>query len=339
LSDPRWSEFLQRHPRASVFHTPRWLEALRRTYGYKPLVFTTALPGKELRDGLVFSNVTSWLVRPRLVSLPFSDHVDPLLEQGADHASLISALKQGQSEGHWRNVEIRPPTIADEGICWEGFVDGQSYLLHRVDLRPTLAELFRSLQKDSIQRKVRRAEREGLVYEEGRSEAHLSTFYDLTVLTRRRQGLPPPPREWFRNVLDCMGEHAVIRVVRKEDRAIAAIVTLHFKETMVYKYGCSDARFHSAGAMPFVLWKTMVDAKSKGATELDLGRSDPGNTGLTTFKERFGASRSVLIYKRYPDAGVRLSGTWMEQAVKRTFSALPQALQVQAGRLIYPHIG
>src|SRR2546430_11331216 len=31
LEDPRWAEFVQRHPRASVFHTPGWLEALRRT--------------------------------------------------------------------------------------------------------------------------------------------------------------------------------------------------------------------------------------------------------------------------------------------------------------------
>jgi hypothetical protein len=31
LTDARWEVFLQRHPRASIFHTPRWLEALRRT--------------------------------------------------------------------------------------------------------------------------------------------------------------------------------------------------------------------------------------------------------------------------------------------------------------------
>jgi hypothetical protein len=29
----RWEEFLERHPQTSVFYTPGWLEALRRTYG------------------------------------------------------------------------------------------------------------------------------------------------------------------------------------------------------------------------------------------------------------------------------------------------------------------
>jgi lipid II:glycine glycyltransferase (peptidoglycan interpeptide bridge formation enzyme) len=152
--------------------------------------------------------------------------------------------------------------------------------------------------------------------------------------------LPPPPLAWFRNVLACLGERALIRVVFAGDRPIAAILTLQFKDTMVYKYGCSDARFHSLGGMPFVLWRTITDAKRLGDTELDLGRSDPGNVGLTTFKERFGAVRSVLTYKKYPDPGLQAVGAaWAEGAAKQVFGVLPERLQIAAGRLIYPHIG
>ena len=331
---------MQRHPRASIFHTPRWLEALRRTYGYTPLVFTTARPSDELRNGVVFSNVHSWLIRRRLVSLPFSDHVDPLLDDATDLPGLLNLLKHGQSEGQWRSVELRPPAYPDAPALWKDFCDGQTYFLHRLDLRPSLVDIFRGLQKDSIQRKIRRAERESLVCREGRSDTELNAFYRLTVMTRRRQGLPPPPLEWFRNVLECLGERALIRVVLKDDQAIAAILTLHFKQTMVYKYGCSDARFHSLGGMPFVLWKTIADAKGLGATELDLGRSDPGNAGLITFKERFGATRSVLTYRKYPNPGLSaVRRAWAEGAAKRIFGALPGGLQVLAGRLIYPHIG
>jgi hypothetical protein len=104
---------------------------------------------------------------------------------------------------------------------------------------------------------------------------------------------------------------------------------------MVYKYGCSDARFHSLGGMPFVLWKAITDAKRVGATELDLGRSDPGNAGLITFKERFGAT-----YQTYANPGLRaIRSTWAERTAKRIFGVLPRGLRVLAGRLIYPHIG
>ena len=48
LVDPRWPDFLRRHPNASVFHSPGWLDALQRTYGYEPVVYTTSPPGTEL---------------------------------------------------------------------------------------------------------------------------------------------------------------------------------------------------------------------------------------------------------------------------------------------------
>lgn len=339
LKDPRWEEFICRHPRASIFHTKPWLEALRRTYGYYPLVFTDAPAGSQLRNGLVFSRVASWLVAPRLVSLPFSDHADPLLDDDADLGSLIHTLQLGQTAGKWKSIELRPPEYPNARARWDGFFDGQTYFLHRLNLQPSLEEVFQGLQKDSIQRKIRRAEREHLVYEEGRSASLLHKFYQLTVMTRRRQVLPPPPFAWYRNVIECLGERAKIRVVQKNDQAIAAILTLHYKHTMVYKYGCSDARFHSLGGVPFVLWKTIEDAKRQGATMLDMGRSDPTNAGLITFKERFGAARSSLIYKKYPAPGEQWVASWQGRAAKRIFTALPAPLQVLAGRIVYPHIG
>ncbi len=48
ITDPRWLELLQSHPHASIFHTPGWLEALRRTYEYQAVAFTTAAAGQEL---------------------------------------------------------------------------------------------------------------------------------------------------------------------------------------------------------------------------------------------------------------------------------------------------
>ncbi len=53
-TDPDWAAFVARHPRASVFHSPRWVEALSRTYGYKPVAWTTSPAGTPLRSGMIF---------------------------------------------------------------------------------------------------------------------------------------------------------------------------------------------------------------------------------------------------------------------------------------------
>jgi len=339
-TDPRWERFVQSHPRASIFHSPQWLEALSRTYGYSSLAFTTARDGEELRNGTVFCQVESWLVRPRLVSLPFSDHADPLMDDPEDLLGLVEFLTCESSRRKWHSIEMRPPHLDSALRPWGGLGDGHEFLLHRLNLQPSGTDLFGGLHKDSIQRKVRRAERERLQYQEGRNEELLRAFYELTVMTRSRQGLPPQPYTWFRNVLDCLGENAKLRVASKDGRPIAAIFTLHYKRAAVYKYGCSDARWHSLGGMPLVLWRAIEDAKASGAAEFDFGRSDLGNRGLITFKEKFGAQPSRLAYKKFPNPSERFAGAqWADRTMKRVFAAMPEKLQVLAGKIIYPHIG
>src|SRR5215469_3393094 len=92
LRDDAWSSLVARHPHGSVFHTVSWLEALRRTYGYRPVVLTSHSPGAELVDGIPFCEVKSWISGSRLVSLPFSDHCEPLLEQAEDLGTFTDFL-------------------------------------------------------------------------------------------------------------------------------------------------------------------------------------------------------------------------------------------------------
>ena len=187
LSDPRWPELVDRHPRATVFHTRGWLDALQRTYGYEPVVLTTAAPGRPLTNGMVFCRITSWLTGRRLVSLPFSDHCDALLDHPYELELLMHALRRDQQLKQWKYVEFRPCDVLPR--VGNGFAPSGQYYLHRLDLRPEVEDLFRSFHKNHIMRKIRRAERENLHYEEGRSEGLLRSFYQLFVQTRRRHGL------------------------------------------------------------------------------------------------------------------------------------------------------
>src|SRR5262245_16729458 len=94
LRDPRWQALIEKHPCASVFHSLGWLEALRRTYGYDPVVFSTCPPeATELTNGLVFCRVKSWLTGWRLVSLPFSDHCEPLVSSPDELTCLVAHVQ------------------------------------------------------------------------------------------------------------------------------------------------------------------------------------------------------------------------------------------------------
>jgi Acetyltransferase (GNAT) domain len=338
LRDPRWAELSEKHPRASVFHTPGWLEALRRTYGYEPVAYTTTPPGTDLTNGLVLCRVRSLVTGRRLVSLPFSDHCEPLTERPEDLERLLHFLESKRTEEGWKYIEIRPRTCGDAPPL--GMGPALSYSFHAIDLGPGLGPIFRRFHKDCTQRKIRRAERAELTYEEGRGEAFLEKFYRLLLRTRRRQQLPPHPRAWFRNLSECLGDTMKIRVASKEGRPIASILTLSRRDVMMYKYGCSDERFHNLGGMHLLLWTAIQEATKTGCREFDLGRSDSDNPGLIAFKDHWGATRSQLTYFRNPAPLLPIVATALARRLVRFGCAhAPNRLLIALGEILYKHIG
>ncbi len=336
LHDSRWADFVGRHRRASIFHTPGWLEALHRTYGYEPIVYTTSAPEIPLTNGIVFCCIRSWLTGRRMVSLPFADHCEPLADSPAERTEIFSFLQLALDREKLKYIEIRPLStdLPGEPIVQKS----NSSCFHVLDLRPSLEDLFRRFQKDSIQRKIRRAEREGLFYEEGRSEMLLKEFYRLFVLTRRRHSVPPQPIGWFRNLVMCLGDRLKIRVASKTGRPIASILTLRYGDAMVYKYGGSDPTAHNLGAMPFLFWKAIQDAKEDGVQQFDFGRSDCDNTGLITFKDRWGSQRTELTYWRLPSQSASGRGQWKLKVAGPIFARLPVRLLAASGQILYRHI-
>jgi hypothetical protein len=343
LQDPRWDEFLQLHPRASLFHTSSWLRALAMTYGYKPIAYTTSGFNEALRNAAVFCQVESWITGRRLVSLPFSDHCEWLVDKEEDTLAVCSALEQLIEREHWRYLELR--TLLP-GAIPIGLNRSQiRYTFHELDLRPDLETIFANFQKSSIQRKISRAQREGLTYCEGHSDLLLNHFYHLLRITRKRHRLPPQPRRWFANLIRYSGDRAKIRVVLKNRRPVAAMITVRYKDTMMYKYGCSDARFNRFGSMHLLFWNAIQEAKNSGLCSFDFGRTDADQQGLITFKRRWGATESVLDYSRHSASGSSThlfdlsAGTWKVKAVKSVLSHLPSILVDRIGGILYGHVG
>src|SRR5208337_164761 len=150
--DSRWDHLVASHPQASVFHRTGWLRALAKTYGYRPVVVTSAPPGQQLSDGIAFCEIRSWITGPRLVSLPFSDHSQPLLNEKFDSLDLSNWLQTARSRFRWKYVELRPVSARPE---WGRALEtSQSFWLHTLSLAPRIERLFSNMHKSSIQRRI-----------------------------------------------------------------------------------------------------------------------------------------------------------------------------------------
>jgi CelD/BcsL family acetyltransferase involved in cellulose biosynthesis len=343
LTDPRWEGFVDSHSSGSVFHSTAWLETLRRTYGYEPVAYTQSAPDEDLHDSLLFCRVESWLTGARLVSLPFSDYCEPLLRTTGDLPVLLRRARQDSDAARMRYLEIRPQE--PHATTLPELQATAKYTLHRLNLRADLPTLFRSLHKDSVQRKIKRATREGLTCQAGTSESILDAFYRLLIITRRRHGVPPQPKIWFRNLIECFGPGLQICVAFKDRRPIAGMLTLRHKNTLYYKYGGSDVRFNKLGSMHCLYWESIQRAKALGIETFDLGRSDLDQPGLITFKTRWGATRTDLTYFRYSGSEnpthwfESWRPTWKTRFAKNVLAHTPRYVLAKLGALLYRHIG
>ena len=334
LDDVRWLRFTTSHPDASVFHTPEWLRALRQTYGFDCVAYVATGLTDEIESGQVFCRVQSWITGSRLVSVPFSDHAAILVHSPDELASMVDGLRNQISREKLGYVEFRP---VRENLAAYGFVMSDDFYLHTIRLERDLDSIYAGFHKDCVRRVIRRAEREKLTYNEGSDDRLIREFYDLVVLTRARQHLPAQPIVWFRNLAGCMGDRMKVRIAYKDDKPIASILTLSHNRKMIYKYGCSDARYHSMGGTAYLFWQAIQDAKHNGMLEFDLGRSEVAHEGLIRFKEHWGANRIPLKYWRYPASAANHAG-WTLKVAKPILAVAPPAALRIVGNLLYKHM-
>jgi hypothetical protein len=121
--------------------------------------------------------------------------------------------------------------------------------------------------------------------------------------------------------------------------AVASILTLTHKRSMVYKYGCSDTAFNRLGGTALLFWSAIQEAKDRGLDELEMGRSDVDNLGLIAFKEHWGATPSPVTYWTHPNMGTGLPGVLKTKFARHVVGNAPDIVLKTIGRLLYKHVG
>lgn len=336
LEDPRWRELVAHHPSASVFHSPEWLRTLQETYGYRPLALSNSDPGDRLENGIVFCEVRSWVTGNRIVSLPFSDHCEPLVNNIGDLEALLTGTIAYGNRNRFKYVEIRP---VSNQPC-DNFTKSGHFSLHQLDIRPSLLELQKDFHRSCVRQKIQRAQREGLLLRTGHSHQDIENFYQLVLLTRARQHVPPQPFTWFANLARNFGHTMTVHLAQREDAApVAGLLTLKFRNTVVFKYSASDMASNNLGGNVLVYWAAIKQAKESEAFTIDLGRVDPADEGLVAFKEHWGAVRQQLAYYRYPKPSGLACHGWTERMAQRAFGSMPSRALAVVGQLLYRHVG
>ena len=298
IEHPAWVDFVAGHPNAVLFHHPEWARLLADCYRFDAFALTATDRSGRIVAGLPVMEVSGLLRRRRWVALPFTDTCSPLLaaDVGIAFASDLAAFR---AVSGIRALEVR--TDLDGGD--EAF-RAQVGTLHTLDLTPGLDAVHKTFSRSRVRPEIRRAEREGVRIREANQASDVTTtYYDLHVGTRRRQGVPVQPRRFFDLLWNRLLKPGLgfALIAELGGRPVAGAIFLVWNGTVIYKYAASDEAFRWARPNHLVLWEGIRRSCDANAHTLDFGRSESSNEGLRKFKSGWGATEAPLAYSTFAD--------------------------------------
>lgn len=336
-----WERFAANHPHASIYHHPLWLSVLQDTYGYRPFYHVVVGTDGMYQAALVSAYVSSPFTGRRLVSLPFSDMCDPLVETEKQLSALMKSLDITRRSLHARFAEFRffraIPHLDPEVFSHE-------YCLHRLYLDKPIEQIFRSFHKNCIQRAIKKAQKENIEIFQGRHLADLKAFYRLHLITRKKHGVPVQPFRFFRNLWETFypRQMTTLLMARFEGNVIAAVILLWHNKTAYYKFGASDDRFQNQRANQLLMWEAIQIAHNRNCKCFDFGRTSITNRGLEKYKSRWGTKKHPLDYFQLPPskkAGMLTETTALHSHLKRMMVNMPTCINRVGSELLYKHLG
>ena len=333
-SGQRWDGLAKSATNATVFHTSAWAKVLAESYRYRPayMIFDHG-NGTEML--LPMMEVKSIITGTRGVSLPFTDYCETLTTGGPSLVELPEQIKEYARGRGWKSIEFRGFTGIDAA-------PSASYYGHILSLTPNADVLFAGMT-GSTRRNVRKAIKEGVEISTSDSEESVKKYYRLHCVTRKRQGVPPQPYSFFRNIHKRLiaEDNGFVVLASKGGVVIAGAVYLSFGKRAMYKFGASKYEYQNLRANSLVMWEAIKKLQRSGFQSLCFGRTDLHRTGLRRFKMGFGAAERVINYHKLDmrtSTFVKPSSSTSER-YESIFKAMPVPLLRMAGAILYRHVG
>lgn len=330
-----WNEQIADLPGSTIFHTSNWTRVLTDSYSYKPRYFCTLSKGK-LQNVIPIMEISSPFTGKRGVSLPFSDRVDPIVDDLATFKKIFeSIVKFGTSNG-WESITFRGGD--------KFFRSDQSfefYINSFIQINGSQQNLFNKF-KSSTRRNIKKAEASDLKTTVSVTEESVKSFYRLNCLSRKGHGLPPQPFRFFKNIYQYLIDQkkGFVCLSTYENKPVSGVFFLHFNRKAFYKYGASDKRFLHLRPNNLSMWHALKECLKDNIEFIDLGRSEAQHQGLIQYKRGWNAKEEKINYYKYNiKENNFLSKKPNLYFSNKIFKHFPVSLLKAIGSILYRHVG
>ncbi|MEM4396768.1 MAG: GNAT family N-acetyltransferase [Candidatus Woesearchaeota archaeon] len=325
----------------SIFISPFWLNVLKKTYGLRIVLIQYVNHDRNgikifdyQLDNVKINFPYLPLVRnksySKLISLPFTDYVN------IDN-DILKVIANSLLETYPNSiVEIRT-SINDEKF--EKKLIGYSHKLYLYD---AIDNIYKKFKLTQVQQPIQKAFKEGLTYEISDDIQSVENFYKLHLITRRKLGIPIQPKKFFFHIWNeiIKNGYGFIVLVYKNSKVISSGIFLGTGNTLIYKFSASNPEYLRLRPNNLMLWTAIQEAKRRGYSVFDFGRTEIENEGLRKFKLGWGTIEEPLYYSYYPQAPDDTKFKWIKnKIVAPIIRNSPKFVCRLSGELFYKYFG
>lgn len=335
LEDERIFNFILSDSRATIYHHPAWLKAVRKTTGFEVFYLIQKNKTGHIEGLIPFLTSNSFLTGKKIITFPFSAYCDPLLEKNNLNEAVLHLRKK-----FYYNKKIEIRSLDNFGNELNEFTVIADFCTHILRLKNSLDETFNSFHPTSVRASIRRAEKNNLEIKWENSQAHLNIFYDLELRLRKRLLLPPIPYRFFKNVYEELSKFNSINipVVYKDETPVAAGFILNFKDTFYLEYTASNKNYIGLYPNHKLFFEVIKKAHQTGAKKVDFGRTSNDNQSLITFKEKWAAEKFHVYHYIYGEKRITEKNTAaLRKSLMKINYFLPDFVLELEGKFIYKH--
>lgn len=291
-----YARFLAGQPDASVFHDPRWLDAVAQGSGHASRLLLAEQAG-VIVAALPMHAVSSLLFGRALMSTGFAVGGGIVGDEAAAPALVAAAQDLAQ--------RLKSPTIELRGGVlpqapgWHVKQDS-----HAGFVMPLAADDAAQLQ--AVPRKQRAELRKGLAQpleiRTGNGAQDRAWHYRVYSESVRNLGTPVFPRRLFARMLDAFGQDADILTVLHEGQPVASVLSLYHGGAVMPYWGGGVLAARALRANDVMYYALMNHARGRGMDRFDFGRSKV-DSGAYHFKRNWGFVPQPLSYAHWTADG------------------------------------
>jgi len=292
-----WEKFLLEREEANFLQSWYWGE-FHQSLG-KTVTRTGFFDGGTL-VGVVLS-VVEPARRGRYLTVPGG----PIIawERKAVVNAFIDEIKTIARKEQCIFVRVRPQLLESESSIKQfsslGFIPAPTHLhaqlTSQLDITKSEDELMAGMRK-ATRYEIRKAEKLGIKVVSYSDTKFLKEFYDLQVMTAKRQGFVPFSYEFLKNQFEVFSENGLALLYRAEFEGtiLAEAFVIFYNNEAVYHYGASTDEGRKYPGAYLIQWEAIKEAKRRGIKRYNFwGVSPQGNehhrfSGLSLFKRGFG---------------------------------------------------